>query len=80
MKLANWNYLCVTDEPAVARPGGRSARYRETDFEPTRRSRFPKILAHHLLIDYDISIRIDSIWIDANIGIAGDLAAFAKNY
>jgi len=73
MKVPNWNYLCFTDEPSVARPGWEIRVLPQSDLDPIRRSRLPKILAHRFLFDYDISI-----WIDANIGIAGDLAAFCK--
>jgi hypothetical protein len=38
-----------------------------------RRARLAKILAHQFLREYDISI-----WIDANIGIRADLAAFTN--
>ena len=71
--IPGWHYLCFTDEPSVARPGWEIRALERSDLDPARRSRLPKILAHHCLVDYDISI-----WLDANIRIAGDLAAFRK--
>jgi hypothetical protein len=73
IKVPNWHYLCFTDEPSVTKPGWELRTLPRGYLDPIRRSRLPKILAHHFLFDYDISI-----WIDGNIGIKGDLAAFCK--
>ena len=72
-KVPGWHYLCFTDEPSIAQPGWEVRALPRSDLDPIRRARLPKILAHHFLPDYDASI-----WIDANIGIVGDLAAFCQ--
>jgi hypothetical protein len=71
IKVPGWSYLCFTDEPDVSRPGWEVRALPQGDLDPARLSRLPKILVHRFLADCDVSI-----WIDANIRIVGDLAAF----
>lgn len=73
MRVPGWDYLCFSDQPSVARPGWEVCALPQSDLDPARLSRLPKILPHHFLFDYDISI-----WIDANISIIGDLAGLCK--
>jgi hypothetical protein len=73
MNVPGWDYLCFTDETSIARPGWDVRALPDKHLDQIRRSRLPKILAHQFLREYDISI-----WIDANVGIRDDLAAFAK--
>jgi hypothetical protein len=71
-KVPGWDYLCFTDEISTARPGWDVRALPHKYLDQIRRARIAKILSHRFLCDYDISI-----WIDANIGIRGDLAAFS---
>jgi Protein of unknown function (DUF616) len=73
MTVRGWDYLCFTDDTATARPGWDVRALPHEHLDRVRRSRLPKILAHQFLREYDMSI-----WIDANVGIRDDLAAFAK--
>lgn len=54
----------------MPQPGWEVCALPSNGLDPIRRSRLPKILAHRFLPDYEISI-----YVDANIGIIGDLAA-----
>lgn len=73
IKVPGWDYLCFTDGNVVAKQGWEIRALPPSDLDQIRLARLPKILAHRFLNDYDISI-----WVDANIGIACDLAAFCK--
>jgi hypothetical protein len=73
MRVRGWRYVCFTDDPAVPRPGWEIRALPRSDLDPIRRSRLPKLLPHAFLPEYD-----QSIWIDANIGIVGDLAALLR--
>jgi hypothetical protein len=73
IKVPGWNYLCFTDDTSTVKTGWEVRSLPQGELDQIRRSRLPKILAHRFLADYDVSI-----WIDANIGIKGDLAEFCK--
>jgi hypothetical protein len=73
IKVPGWDYLCFTDETSTARPGWDVRALPHEYLDQIRRARVAKILSHQFLREYDISI-----WIDANIGIRGDLAAFSN--
>lgn len=73
IRVPNWSYLCFTDDLSVPRPGWAVRKLKKSALDPIRQARLPKILAHRFLYAFDISI-----WIDANIGIAGDLAALCE--
>jgi hypothetical protein len=72
IKVPGWSYLCFTDDTSRAKPGWEVRGLPQAHLDQIRRSRLPKILAHQFLPEYDMSI-----WIDANVGIRGDLAAFS---
>jgi hypothetical protein len=71
--VPGWDYLCFIDEISIAGPGWDVRALPQEHLDQIRRSRLPKILPHQFLREYDVSI-----WIDANVGIRGDLAAFSK--
>lgn len=73
MKVAGWSYLCFTDDLSISRPGWNLRALPQSNLDQIRRSRLAKILAHHFLSDYEISI-----WMDANLRIVGDLTKFYK--
>src|SRR3954451_1124139 len=73
LKVPTWSYLCFTDKPPLASAGWEIRPLPRDDLDQIRRSRLPKILAHDFLAEYDISI-----WIDASVGITGNLEDFYK--
>ena len=64
---ADWDYICFTDDPSAGSDG--VWQLRPFKYEGDRRliSRYPKILPHLALADYDASL-----YLDANIRILGD--------
>src|SRR5208337_538016 len=72
-KVPGWDYLCFSDETSTVRPGWDVRLLSHEYLDQIRRARVVKILPHQFLPKYDISI-----WIDGNIGIRGDLAAFSN--
>jgi hypothetical protein len=71
--VASWDYICFSDKADTDPAGWQVRALPENDLDLVRRSRWPKILAHHFLADYDISI-----WVDANVRIVGDLMSFCE--
>ena len=62
----DWDYICFTDNEAVCADGIWQFRRTEGPDAKTA-SRYPKILPHKVLPDYDVSLYIDS-----NLVLAGD--------
>lgn len=74
--LPQWphcDFICFTDNPYL-RSDRWEVRYLPGDeLDAARRSRLPKILPHHFLLEYPISV-----WVDANVAVHMDLAALAR--
>src|SRR5579862_5342493 len=73
MKVPGWDYLCFTDDISIAAPGWNVRPLPQEHLDQIRRARLSKILPHRFLPDHSVSI-----WIDGNVGIRADLAAFAE--
>jgi len=64
----NYDYICFSNDLTQGRIGVWKIRpIPYSDSNPTRVSRYVKILPHKVLADYDVSV-----WMDANIIITGD--------
>jgi hypothetical protein len=74
-RLPGVDYICFTDDPAVNADGWETRSLRAGHPDPTRAAKWPKIMPHLHLPEYDWSL-----WIDANYWIAGDLTPLVSKH
>jgi len=79
-----WDYVCFTDDPAIT---SETWQVRLIDKEawvamgaqhvdnPRRLAKFPKIIPHLFLPEYE-----ESIWVDGSYDLVGDLNTFVSSY
>jgi len=70
---AGWDYVCFTDNPEMSVEGWQIRLLPEIGLNLPRLSRLPKLLPHLVLPEYE-----QSVWVDANFEICGDLGELAQ--
>ena len=74
-RLPGVDYICFTDDPSTQAEGWQTLPLRAASPDPTRAARWPKLMPHLYLRDYEWSL-----WIDANYRIVGDLTPLVADH